>query len=206
MNNRNKIYILIIGIIILAQSCKSPKKQKVESKTSEIILYQNGNEKIIPKGAKTIEVNKDKFSLRFYNKKYNSETEKYYATQIGAFLDLNELEKIKIGMKTQDLPCFELGSGMAPDISGKYESLIFNNSGHHYLIYENSNSKRLNLINDGKEYRKLEFEINRLYLNNIDISMKETELSSFYLAILIDENLNGIIDKNELTKLIIEIK
>ena len=85
------------------------------------------------------------------------------------------MEKIKVGMKTQDLPCFELGSGMAPDVSGKYESLIFNNSGHHYLIYENSDSKRLNLLKTEKEYQKLEFEINRLYFDNKDISMKETE-------------------------------
>jgi hypothetical protein len=190
----------------LTQSCKSLKNTTVESKTSEIILYQNGNEKIISNGTKSITVDKDEFSLRFYNKKYNSETEKYYATQIGAFLDLNDLEKIKVGMKTQDLPCFELGSGMAPDTSGKYESLIFNNSGHHYLNYENSDSKRLNLLKTEKEYRKLEFEINRLYVNNKDISLKETELSAFYLAILIDENLNGIIDKGELTKLTVEIK
>ena len=206
MNNTNKLYILIIGILVLTQSCKSLKKATVESKTAEITLYQNRNEKIIPKGTNSIAINKDEFSLRFYNKKYNSETEKYYATQIGAFLDPNDLEKIKVGMKTQDLPCFELGSGMAPDISGKYESLIFNNSGHHYLSYENSNSKRLNLLKTEKEYRKLEFEINRLYLNNKDVSMKETELSTFYLAILIDENLNGIIDKGELTKLTVDIK
>ncbi|WGD33807.1 hypothetical protein [Olleya sp. YS] len=206
MNNTNKLHILIIGILVLTQSCKSLKNATNESKTAEITLYQNGNEKIIPKGTSSIAINKDQFSLRFYNKKYNSVTEKYYATQIGAFIDPNDLEKIKVGMKTQDLPCFELGSGMAPDTSGKYESLIFNNSGHHYLNYENSDSKRLNLLKTEKEYRKLEFEINRLYLNNKDVSMRETELSTFYLAILIDENLNGIIEKGELTKLTVDIK
>jgi len=95
---------------------------------------------------------------------------------------------------------------MAPAKSGKYESLIFNNRGHHYTFYENRKSNRLKLIDDSGNLLKLEFEINSLYYNNKKVKMENTELKEFYIAFLIDRNLNGIIDNGELNKLTIKIK
>ncbi|WP_400079014.1 hypothetical protein [Winogradskyella sp. R77965] len=205
--NKIRPLLLLIGISVLTHSCKSLKSQKksTESKFDQLFLYQNGKEKIISQESESITIDKNNFSLRFYNKKYNSEAKEYYSAQVAAFLDIEDLDKVKIGMKKQELSCFNSGSGMAPDYSGKYENLIFNSTGSHYLIYKNSDSKRLNLLNSINEYQKLEFEINRLYYNNASVSMKDTQLSTFYLAILIDRNLNGVIENNELTKMIIQL-
>ena len=206
MNNRTILIIFLIGILTFAQSCNSYKKNSgsINEKFEELYLFQNGTEKLIK--SKSILVEKKEFSIRFFNKKYNAGKNEFYSAQIAAFLDIKELDKIRVGAKKQDLPCFEPGSGMAPDKNGKYEALIFNNSGHHYLIYENSKSKRLNLIEKGAVYQKLEFVIKSLYYHKKEVPMQETNLSKFYLAILIDRNLNGIIDDNELTKLTVKIK
>ena len=201
------ILLILIGILTITQSCKSLKGKNNSSNSdyNNVFFYQNGKETLLSK-VDSINIEKNNFSLRFYNKKYNSETKEFYSIQIAAFLDIQELDKIKIGMAKQDLNCFEPGSGMAPSMSGKYENIFINNSGHHYLMYEDTSSKRLNLLKSEGEYYKFEFEINGIRKDKKDVSMKETEFSKFYLAILIDRNLNGIIDENELTKLIINIK
>jgi len=192
----------------LAEACKSPKSGKANKNSinSQLTVFQNGSEISVGKPYESIEIEKNEFALRFYNKKYDSENKKFYSAQIAAFIDKSEFDKIKTGLSKTDLPCFEPGSGMAPDRSGKYESLIFNNSGHHYATYENSESKRLNLLKESNGLLKLEFEIKALYYDSKEVTMAETELEEFYLAFFIDKNLNGTIDNGELNKLTIKIK
>lgn len=198
---------LFIGIIILFTSCNNQNSQSSSHQNFEdIILYQNNTEFIISKNTTEISITKNTFSLRFYNKRYDTESGAFYSAQIVAFLHNDELTKIKEGMNIQEIPCFEMGSGMAPHKSGRYESLIFSDGAHHYLVYENSNNKRLTLLEDKDEYLKLEFEINKLYYNDEELNLRDVELAEFYLAILIDRNLNGVIDKNELKKLIVKIE
>ena len=202
MNNKQATTLFIL--ILILQSCNVFKpKPSNEDKSHNIYLYQNGEEKLI---GHEIEVEKKNFSIRFLNKRYNSNNKEFNSVKLASFLNIEEINKIKTGKSTSDFECFEPGSGMAPDVSGKYESLIFNNSGCHYLIYENSESKRLNLLEDFGEILKLEFEINALYYNGNEEKMSETKLNEFYLAILIDRNLDEIIDKNELYKVKVKIK
>lgn len=203
-----RLITIITTALCLTLACKTLKlgKGNKDSFNTQLTVFQNGNEQPINNLSETIEIEKIGFSLRFYNKKYNSENKKFYSAQIAAFKDKSEFDKLNTGMSKSDLPCFEPGSGMAPDRSGKYETLIFNNRGHHYAPYENSDSKRLNLLEDSGGLLKLEFEINSLYYENKEVEMTETELKEFYIAFLIDKNLNGIIDKGELNKLTIKLK
>tara|TARA_Y100000766_G_C18724034_1_gene515419 strand:- start:177 stop:809 length:633 start_codon:yes stop_codon:yes gene_type:complete len=210
MNKMKTLRIIIILTIVTSftQACKTLKlgNKNKESFASELTVFQNDSEYPINDFLETIEIDRKEFSLRFHNKKYDSENKKFYSAQIAAFTEKSEFNKLKTGMSKSDLPCFEPGSGMAPNRSGKYESLIFKSSGHHYTVYENSESKRLNLLNESGDLLKLEFEINSLYYNSKEVKMTETDLKEFYVAFLIDKNLNGTIDKGELNKLIIKIK
>lgn len=202
-----KTTLLLTLVILLVQACKKLKSSQGKGGvTTELIIFQNGQETAVKSSSETVEIDKKEFALRFFNKRYNTESKEFYSAQIAAFIVKSEFDKVKIGMSKSDLPCFEPGSGMAPDRSGKYESLIFNISGHHYTIYENSESKRLNLLNDSGKLLKLEFSISSLYYDDTDVKMSDTKLEEFYIAFLIDRNLNGTIDKGELTKLTIKIK
>ncbi len=201
---KNKQIINILILVGLLSSCGIFKKNtNMNNNTNTIYISQNGKERMM---TNEIEVERTKFSLQFFNKKYDSEKNEFNSVKIASFLDLKELEKVQKAKNTSELECFELGSGMAPSRSGKYESLIFNNSGCHYLIYKNKESKRLNLIEDLGNILKLEFEIKSLYYNGKEEKMSETSLKEFYLAIFIDRNLNDIIDKDELYKVKIKIK
>jgi len=199
------ILTLVIG---LTDSCRTLKEGKGNkgSFTTQLTVFQNGTERTINDLSETIEIDKKEFSLRFYNKKYDSENKKFYSAQIAAFIDKSVFDNLKVGLSKSELPCFEPGSGMATDRRGKYKSLIFNNSGHHYTMYENTESKRLNLLEETRKLLKLEFEINSLYYDNKEVEMTKTDLKEFYIAFLIDKNLNGTIDKGELNKLTIKIK
>ncbi|WP_375580246.1 hypothetical protein ABWH96_04200 [Marivirga tractuosa] len=204
----SQLTLAFILFVIFAQSCKSTNYSlsKEEKLSNLLFVAQNDKESKVNKLDETVELDRQEFSLRFYNKPYKPESNEFYSTQIAAFLNKEELDKIKLGMQKADLPFFEPGSGMAPSKSGKYESLIFKNNGHHYTIYENSDSKRLNLISESDEILKLEFEINQLFYDGNQIKMKDTDLDEFYIAVLIDRNLNGVIDEGELNKLTIKLK
>lgn len=203
-----RLTFILTLVILFPQACKTSKVIKEDSKNipTELIVFQNGLETRINSEAETVEIDKKGFSLRFYNKRYNPDNKEFYSAQIAAFISESELDKVEIGMPKSELPCFEPGSGMAPASSGKYETLIFNSSGHHYTTYTNSESKRLNLLDDSGEFLKLEFEISSLYYDKMEYEMPETNLREFYIAFLIDRNLNGTIEKGELTKLTIKMK
>ncbi len=206
-----KAYQFLCFFLIVAsslQSCKSSKNvaNKNQRSPEQVFLFQNGRQILLSDLNQTVQVSKENFSIRFYNKRYNAENKEFYSAQIAAFLEKSELDKIELGMLKSDLACFAPGTGMAPSRSGKYERLVFNNNAHHYTMYENSYSKRLNLIEESGEFQKLEFEILGLYYDNKEIKMTDADLTEFYIAFLIDRNLNGKIDAGELKKLTINIK
>ncbi|WP_192349344.1 hypothetical protein [Algoriphagus sp. Y33] len=203
-----RLAFILTLTLVLVQACKTSKTANGNKKNTKngLIIFQNGVETSVNNLSETIEIDKKEFSLRFYNKKYDSENKEFHSAQIAAFVDKSEFDKVKVGLSKADIPCFEPGSGMAPDKSGKYETLIFNNNGHHYTIYENPESERLNLLEDSGKFLKLEFEINSLYYDTMEVKMTDTKLKEFYIAFLIDRNLNGTIDKGELKKLTFKIK
>ncbi|WP_108868646.1 hypothetical protein [Aquimarina aquimarini] len=203
-----KTFLIIIICLSIIQSCKTTKTS-VKSDATDIeavYVYQNGKEKRIIGEDSKISIEANKFSVRFNNKPYNAQNEERYSAQVTAFLNKEELLKIKSGMPKSETNCFTPGTGMAPNQSGRYESLIFGNDRHHYLVYKNSESKRLKLLNKSNHFMTLEFEIDGVYYNGKEEKMATTDLGEFYLAILIDRNLNGIIDKGELKKITIRIK
>ncbi|QDO94907.1 hypothetical protein FNB79_13330 [Formosa sediminum] len=195
---------LAILLVFTTQACKSVKTNKDNFKT-KLSVFQNESEIPIKTASKTVNLNKAPFSLRFYNKAYNLENNLLYAARIAAFRDKSEFDKVKIGIATQYLPCFASGSGIAANRSGSYEHLYFMNDGHHYTMYKDSTSKRLKLLSESDSLLHLEFEINSLVYDDKTMSMENTDLSQFYLAVFIDKNLNGIIDKGELNKLTINM-
>ena len=177
-----------------------------ETEINEVILFQNGVETTLKDDYQVLEISRDEFSIRFINRRYNSQDRLFYVAQISAFQDETLLESINVGSSKSDTPCFGLGTGMAPSESGSYESLILNGRAHHYLLYENRKSRRLKLLNDYGDYLKLEFNINTLLVEGEEQALFESEISEFNMAIFIDRDLDAVIDPTELHKLKIRFK
>ena len=192
----------------LSQGCRILKLDKVTSNTfdTQLSFCQNNNTIMVDGVSNFIEIEREPFSLKFYNRKYDSVKKRYHSAQIAAFTDKSEFDKIKTGMSKDDLECFSSGSGIAAGRNGKYESLIFSNSGHNYTFYENPEHERLILLKESNGILRLEYQVNSVYYDGRTESINEIELSIFYLAFLIDKNLDGVIDNGELNKLTIKIK
>ncbi len=195
-------------LMIFIAGCKPSSLNKslsARDKTS-ISIYQNGAEKVIAPGQTSVDLKRDPFSIRFFNKAYNGEAQEFNSTQVAALLSKEELAMVKSGIRTEDVSFFAPGSGMAPASSGAYDLLIFNNYGHHYLFYENENSKRVTFLEDHGDYKKLEFPINNLLVDNEEVAMENIALNEFYLVIFTDRNLNKVIETEELYKLTVKLE
>jgi hypothetical protein len=192
-------FILFFGIVVCS-SFQVVEKEKTKDLYKNVSFVQDTRETLLSAGNNRIELNKDDFSIRYYNKAYDGDNGYFHATQIAAFANKQEWDKINVGKLKSELSCFEPGSGMAPDESGRYESLIFNESGHHYLVYSDQENTGLTLLGKWQNYLKLEFLVNSLFLNEMEMKMTDATLKNFYIAIVIDRNLNDRIDPDELTK------
>lgn len=199
-------YLLVLIYLPTLHACKTSKNNNSlsEKEKNKIFVYQNNEEQVIPDQSATIALKREKFSIRYYNKKYNSKTEEFYAARVAAFTDESELTSLKTQMRAEEVPFFAPGSGMAPSQAGNYDFIIFNNYGHHYLIYENKSSKRVKLLKNLGEFKKLEFEINGFYIDGNKVELANTTMEEIHLAIYIDQNLNDIIDEDELHLLTIQ--
>lgn len=200
-----RFLFLLSFVLLLTQSCHVLKSNKSVSshKFDKIYLYQNGEKTV---AEDMIKIAPEEFSLRFYNKKYKPETQEFYTVQLASFLDGKEFEKVKIGQTTAEVPFFESGSGMAPHASGHYETLFLNRFGHHYLYYQDAEKRRLNLIQKQGEQLQLEFVIKAISINGKEKLLSETDVEALYIVIFIDRNLNKIIEKDELSKLTIQLQ
>ena len=216
-----KLITVLIIVIGLTQCTKTPRKENEDiSKTqlavvqnenveifkTQLTVCQNGKEIEIDQFSKTIEIAREKFSLKFYNKKNDSGNKNLYVARLAVFKDKSEFDKIEQGKSKSDVPCFRKGTELAADRNDKYETLYLDNEGHHYLTYTNSCNNRVNLLGELNGLLKLEFEINGFYLDNKDVKMADIKFNEFYIAFLIDKNFNGIIDEGELNKISIKIK
>lgn len=179
---------------------------KHTNNNSTVYVFQNGTELPISTQSDTIEIDKSKFALRFYNKRYDSEANEFCATRIAAFYNAEQIPKVETGTPIDSIESFAPGTGMATAKNGGYEDLIFNSYAHHYLFYQNEESKRVNSIASFGDMLKLEFEIDSLNFMGHSTAMSEIQGSEFYLLLFTDRNQNKLLDQGEHKKLTIRVK
>lgn len=200
------IAIALIGFVLQSCSILKSTENKGFDNYSTVYVFQNGIELPISTQSDTIEIDKSKFTLRFYNKPYDVASKKFYATRITAFYNVSQLPVVETGMAIDSIECFAPGTGMATAKNGGYEALRFNSRAHHYLFYENEENKRVDSIASLGEMFKLEFEIDSLNFMGQLTAMSDIRLSEFYLLVFTDRNQNKIVDEGECRKLTIRVK
>jgi len=203
--NFSKITFTLICISILI-SCGTKKISNSSPKHTDMFLSQ-GNKEILINDGQMIDLNKDEFEIRFFNKKYESNTKKGYAALIAFSFDKEDFNNYKIGDPIIGNPYFEPGTGMAPNKSGFYESIFIKKNAACYLFYDNENDRRVDLIKDlNNGFLKLNFPVKRFIYKDKDKEIKMCEFNQINVAILLDWNLNKVIDNNELKRFTINFK
>lgn len=163
-----------------------------------IYFHQDNRTFLISKQSDSLVLERNPFSIHYYGKKYNSKKEKFYSAQIAILDNAEDTLLLKSGKPTYEIPFFEPGSGLAPYENGMYDTVFITNSGHHYLIYENENEKRVNLISQIENYNEFEWKIKAVHYQGKNISLSDITINTLYFVIFMDRNLNEIIDTNEL--------
>ncbi|MEI7979452.1 MAG: hypothetical protein WCI53_11455 [Bacteroidota bacterium] len=191
-----KFYFPIIIFIYLFSVSSTCSGQ--ESNFNSITFIQGDSLYKINKNSDSINLERNPFSIRYFCKQYNGSKEKFYSARVAVLQNPEDTICLKIGQNTKQVPYFEPGTGMAPGENGMYDTLFVTNSGHHYLTYENEKDKRALLISKNKDLLELEWKISAAFYNEKDVTFSELSLSSLYFIIFIDNNLNGVINKDEL--------
>ncbi len=197
-----------IAIIILLPLFTACKSLFITNSTQEPLVYVCQGEQEIPvtEVQSVVNIGAGEISIRFFNQPYDTESGRFNAMRIAAILDVSQIPPIRSGMPVDSVPCFRPGTGMACARSGRYNALIFNPNAHHYLYYENEESKRLRCLGAVREQLKLEFTVDSLSIWRQTESLTQTSVDEFYLVFFNDKNLNKLIDDGEWGQLTIRIK
>ncbi len=193
--------LLIVLLIVICFSIEAKKKVKNQS----IFIIQNGMERLVDDKHSEIEISKGRFSIEFYNKKYNAEKQEFYAARLAVFYDTLMVPEISEGMSINAIKCFMPGTGMAANVNNEYSILMLNPNAHHYLYYENEQNKRMVLKEEERTVCRFSLSVDTLSLWQEPVSMHNMQMPHLYLALLIDRNLNGIVDKGEYTFVSVKI-
>lgn len=183
--------ILIIVSCAAMYSCKTYN--------DSIIISQDDKEFSFSTGEAEITLTKTPFKLSFYNKEYS--VKEFYALQLVALDDYETYRAFCSGIPTSESVFFSPGTGMAPDESGRYESLIITDKAHHYLFYSRDDKSRLNKLGKSGRYLLLNFSIDTIFDGIDNAPIKNYNKNQLFLILFIDRNLDEIIDHNELYKL-----
>ncbi len=198
-------YFIWIFFIFGFHHCVIFKNRLTKDYDTKVEIYQNGKKIEIQNQIAVIE--KKPFEIRFRCKKYQHRFVKHNVeAALGAFLSKKIIDSIRVGDMMQATTCFGQYKILAIDQSGHYESLRFSDEGYHSLMYNSQSDRRSNLLEPLENgIYALEFPITQLYLEK-EHQIEKTNLNIFYIALLIDKNLNQKIDSTELTKLQILFK
>lgn len=196
-----RLFLFVMMILSSSFARITRPGEKIDDIYKTVSIRQNGAEYLLNPNENTLQLQRKKFSILFYNKAYNEYRGEFHAAQLVVFSQKEPWNEVREGKSIDNLPCLEPGTGMAPDESGQYETLIINAFGHHYLYYENEVNKRVKWAGRWKNYIKLQLDVNKILVDESEQKIEETTFQVLYLALFIDRNLNAKIDKDELTKM-----
>lgn len=152
----------------------------------------------------SVELTKSTFSIRFYNKPYDSFNDFYHATKICIQENIADTSDFKVGQPISEITCFKNSSAHPINHHSSYPAMILSPSGHHLLYYESKKHKRAHLIVKHDDYYELEWEINFFNVNGMDLPLEELPFKQLFMLVLNDSNLNEIIDAGEMKMILLK--
>lgn len=174
---------------------------------NNVTFIQGDSVYVVSADRDTIEIERKPFSIRYFGKRYNSEQDQFYAAQIAVLDNRKDIGVLSVGMSAENTTYFEPGSGMAQYENCNDYIMAVNESGHHYLIYENESHRRVDLISKKANILELQWNVSGVnFRQTKDLSFSEMKKSTLYFVIFLDRNLDDIIDEGELKVVTVNFK
>ena len=174
---------------------------------NNVTFIQGDSVYVVSADRDTIEIERKPFSIRYFGKRYNTEQRLFYAAQIAVLDNRKDIGVLSVGMSAENTTYFEPGSGMAQNENCNDYIMAVNESGHHYLIYENESHRRVDLISKKANILELQWNVSGVnFRQTKDLSFSEMKKSTLYFVIFLDRNLDDIIDEGELKVVTVNFK
>ena len=174
---------------------------------NKVTFIQGDSVYVVSADRDTIEIERKPFSIRYFGKRYNPEQKLFYAAQIAVLDNRKDIGVLTVGMSAENTTYFEPGSGMAQNENCNDYIMAVNESGHHYLIYENESHRRVDLISKKANILELQWNVSGVnFRQTKDLSFSEMKKSTLYFVIFLDRNLDDIIDEGELKVVTVNFK
>lgn len=159
-----------------------------------ISFVQGGREVSIFAEDTSITLDRHRFSIRYYCKRY-AYPDSMYTLQLAI---LPHAVDVHPGTDIETLDFFRDGSGLATNGG---DTLFIDGGGHNHLYYENENSKRASLIAEKENYLYLEEPVTAFYLHDSVFPVQDIKMNELWFLAYNDYNLNQKIDAGELHKI-----
>jgi hypothetical protein len=195
--------IILISITIFTTPFVDFGQKKINN---SLTFIQGDSVHILNSGTTSITLERKPFSIRYFNKRYDSKRNHFYANQVAVLENPNDTLNLKVGQNTANTSYFQPGTGMAPGTNIMYDTIVVTNTGHHHLTYENQNDKRVYLISKNKNILELEWKISAINYHEKDVQFADLKLSILYFVCFNDGNLNDVIDFGEMKIITVKFK
>ncbi|HYV93564.1 MAG TPA: hypothetical protein VE978_17450 [Chitinophagales bacterium] len=168
----------------------------------QLVIQQKGKDIAVNDTFSKITLARMPFSLFFNSLPYDTIGNKFYATRIAVTLEKKEIKEIATGKSIDDIPYFSPGTGTAT--LGPYEKFYLN-GGHQYIIYETEGERRASLVSEDNGLLRLTCDVPALF-GERTIEFSSKNINRFYMIVLSDMNLNGIVDAGEFRAIEIDLQ
>jgi len=168
----------------------------------QFVIEQKGKQFPVDDGFTKITLAKMPFTLYFNSLPYDTNGKKFYATQIAVTRETGDLKKIVAGINISDIPYFAPGTGNAT--LGPYDAFYLN-GGNQYITYEEDGERRASLVSEDSGVLRLTCDVPALF-DEIREEFATSNIKRFYMIVLSDMNLNGIVDAGEFRTMEIDLK
>lgn len=194
-----KIKLLFTALLLTslypAQTCS----------TDNIVIKQGDKVFDIVNPEQTVTLNRSDFSIEFLNKPYQEKKKQHYAVQAVVTEGQIEADQQE-GTVIKAVNFFAPGTGFSTESDQVAYYPFLSYEGHNYLYYTSTKDRRLDKVGTSGTWDIYKWTLKGVYENEQDITWKNYQKSEVFIALVIDRNLDGIMQKGEFFNVKINFK
>jgi len=176
-----------------------------EYTTNNLIIKQGNKTFTINEADQTITLRPEEFSIEYLNKPYQEKKNLFYAAQ-ALVTDSSADVNFQEGIKIESIPYFEPGSGFAAEKNQVIYYPFLSYDGHQYLYYVSNNEKRVDKIGTSGNWDIYKWTLKGIYQYDAEMDWNIYDNDQVHIALIIDRNLDGILQKGEFFNIHINFK
>lgn len=176
-----------------------------EYSVNNIVIKQGNQVFNIYDTEQTIKLKPAEFSIEYLNKPYQEKKNLFYAAQ-ALVTDSSVNANLQEGTEIESIPYFEPGTGFAAEKNQVISYPFLSSDGHQYLYYVSNKEKRVEKIGTSGNWDIYKWTLKGVYQYDAEMDWNIYDNDQVHIALIIDRNLDGILQKGEFFTIHIEFQ